>query len=217
MKKLFLSFLFTSFSLLVFSQQNAFRPEWSFGVNGGSTLSRIRFTPRVSQEYLIQYHVGATARYISEEHFGIQAELNYSLRGWKDLTDDVFLNEYDRSLVYLELPLMTHLYFDLSKRVRFLFLAGPQIAYLLDEKWNLTLNDPEENIGYYDLPVQRKFDYGIVLGGGLEFRTGIGSFVLDGRYYFGLSDIFNNTRADIFSASSNQVIGINLTYLTKFH
>ena len=215
MKKLFLLLLFASFSLLGFSQKNQFQQEWAFGVRGGSTLSKMRFTPSLSQDYLIQYSAGLTARFISEKQFGIQVELNYSMRGWKDRVDDVFLNKYDRSLTYLELPLMTHLYFDLGKRVRLLFLAGPQVAYLLNEDWNLTLIDSEEDKGYYELPAQRNFDYGIVLGGGFEFRTGIGSFILDSRYYYGLSDVFNNTKKDIFASSSNQIIGINLTYLIK--
>jgi hypothetical protein len=47
---------------------------------------------------------------------------------------------------------------------------------------------------------------------GFELRTGIGNFILDGRYYFGLSDIYNNAKADDFQASSNQVIGVKLTY-----
>lgn len=216
MKKLISLLLLAFFSLGVFSQDNHFIPEWSFGVNAGSTLSKMRFTPRISQELLTQFTGGVTARYISEKNFGIQAELNYSLRGWKDLTDDVFLNEYERSLTYLELPLLTHLYFHLGKRARFVILAGPQIAYLLSEQSDLTLNDPEQDQSYYKLDVQRKFDYGIMLGVGIEFRTGIGSFILDGRYYYGLSDVFNNTKNDEFQASSNQVIGIKLTYLTNF-
>ncbi|MDR2804338.1 MAG: PorT family protein, partial [Dysgonamonadaceae bacterium] len=70
---------------------------------------------------------------------------------------------------------------------------------------------------YYDddYTVRRKFDYGIAGGMGLEIRTGIGNFILEGRYYYGLSDVFNNSRADVFQSSHNQVIGIKLTYLVE--
>jgi hypothetical protein len=195
--------------------QEKFTPEWSFGINGGMTLSKIGFDSqsRVPQSNLRQSTGGLTARYISENHFGLVGELNYSMRGWQEKTDTSYLNRYARSLVYLELPVMTQLYFNIGKRVRLLFNVGPQISYFLNDK---TLEREEYDAKpYYNLPVQRRFDYGIKGGAGLEIRTGIGSFILDGNYYFGLSDIFNNTRADIFQASHNQVIGVRLTYLVR--
>ncbi|MDR1762430.1 MAG: PorT family protein [Dysgonamonadaceae bacterium] len=196
-----------------------FQPEWSFGFNAGSTLSKVSFNSqiRVPQEYLIQYSGGLTARYISENHVGIQAEINYSLRGWKEQTDTLHLNRYTRSLAYLEIPLLTHIYVNLGKRARFIFNLGPQISYLIsDDVITQEINEPDGAIPeYYSAKIQRRFDYGLKGGAGLEFRTGSGSIILDGKYYFGLSDIFNNTRADIFQASSNKVIGINLTYLFR--
>ena len=216
MRKVFLFLLFCSLSLSVFSQKNSFQSEWALGVNGGATFSGVRFNPRVPQSSLMQYSGGIVVRYISEKHFGIQGELNYSQRGWKDLTDEIYLNEYYRSLDYLELPLMTHLYFTMGKGARLVINIGPQVSYNLNEKKVLKLHgdDPEET-SYYNLDLYQKFDYGIKVCMGLEFRTGIGSFILDGRYYFGLSDIFNNTKADIFAASANQVIGVNLSYLFR--
>jgi len=209
---------------------NAFTPEWSFGINGGLTFSKVSFNSiylRVPQDLLPQYSGGITVRYISENHFGILGELNYSLRGWKEHRDDtVNVNSYTRSIAYIELPLMTHIYFNLGKRVRFIFNAGPQIGYYLKEKElerNIidpkldTTNNPDQAVSYYDTPVQHPFDYGLKGTVGLEFRTKAGSFILDGRYYYGLSDIFSNQRQkhDWFEASHNQVIGVNLTYLIR--
>ena len=208
--------------LLVFqlspAQQNDFQKEWAFGVNAGLTFSKVSFYPSIPQDMLRQGFGGITVRYISEKHFGIQAELNYSLRGWKEKTDTVIrLNQYSRSLSYLELPVMTHLYFNMGKRARLVFNAGPQLGYNIGEKIleKKIVSDPEDTseYDYYDTKIQKPFDYGIIGGMGLELRTGIGCFILDGRYYFGLSDIFNNKRSDRFQSSSNQVIGAKLTYL----
>lgn len=201
--------------------QTEFKPEWSFGVNGGVTLSKVSFSTMeaVSPQSLLQDYVGGiTVRYLSEKYFGLQAELNYSLRGWEEKVDTVaYFNQYARSLAYLELPVMTHIYFDMSRYTRMVFNLGPQVGYLLSEK-ELKREVVEGNtidIAYYDTKVQNKFDYGIVAGMGLEVRSGIGSFILDGRYYFGLANIFNNKRADRFQGSSNQVISIKLTYLFR--
>ena len=208
---------------VVHSQNVDFQQEWSFGANAGVTLSRLNLVPRVSQELLVQEVAGLTARYISQKHFGILVELNYSLRGWKERQDMVLqFNRYSRSLSYIELPVMTHIYFDLGKRVRLVGNLGPQIGWntgekVLEKELGIPPDGKPSYPVYYkdDFLVQRKFDYGITGGLGLEVRTGIGSFILDGRYYFGLSDIFNNTRADVFQSSHHQVILIKLTYLAR--
>jgi len=226
-------FIFLWFGERTYSQTNndTFVPEWSFGVNGGLTFSRIGFNStypnlRVPQTLLEQYSGGITVRYISENHFGILGELNYSMRGWKERQDSVNVNTYARSIAYVELPLLTHIYFNLGKRVRFIFNAGPQICYYLSEKdiekeiidWKLdATNNPNQPVSYYATPVQHSFDYGLKATLGLEFRTKAGSIILDGRYYYGLSDIFNSQKQQYawFQASHNQVLGLNLTYLFR--
>jgi hypothetical protein len=221
-KTILISFLLLNIFLTANAQDIPFKPEWSFGVNSGMTLSKMRFGTymRLPQEQLQQFTGGVTVRYISEEHWGIVGELNYSMRGWKERTDTSYFNRYTRSLAYIELPVMTQLYFPLGKRLRLIFTAGPQISYLIGERTHEMFIDEGEEYQtvrqqYYTQPVQRKIDYGIRGGGGFELRTGIGSFIIDANYFFGLSDIFNNTRADVFQASSNQVISMRLSYLIK--
>ena len=222
MKKIwFLLFVFLPSITLSYAQITKFQPELTYGVNGGVTLSSIRFDSNypIPQDKLLQSQFGLTIRYIAEKNFGLQAELNYSNRGWKETTDEIRTNRYTRSISYIEMPFMTHIYFSMGKRVRGLFNLGPQIGYCIGEKTIervLDFSEPNDLTAYYFQDIQRKFDYGIVGGGGIEFQTGIGNFILEGRYYFGLSDIFNNMRSDRFQSSANQVIGIKLSYLTSF-
>jgi hypothetical protein len=61
--------------------------------------------------------------------------------------------------------------------------------------------------------VENKFDYGITAGAGLEVSTGIGHFLLEGRYYMGLSDFYKNSKRDFFERSAHSFIGIRLSYL----
>jgi len=211
-----------------YSQTNPFNSEWAFGVNGGVNLSSMRFNSRyyVPQGLLIQPSGGITVRYISENYFGIIGELNYSLSGWtekRDTVNNAHLNEYTRSLAYLEMPLLTHLYFTLGKRAHFFINAGPQFRYNIGEKVKRLYidpaladsNNPGDHPDYYNETsrINNKFDYGLKGEMGIEFRSGIGFFMLSGSYYFGLADVFSNTAADFFQASSNQIIGVHLTYL----
>ena len=228
MKKIFVLFLFAFLCRFADSQTNSFSSEWAFGVNGGANLSSMRFNSRyyVPQGLLIQPSGGITVRYISENYFGIIGELNYSLSGWtekRDTVNNAHLNEYTRSLAYLELPVLTHIYFGMGKNVHFFINAGPQFRYNIGEKVTHIFIDPSladsDNPGdhpsYYDESsrINNKFDYGIKGEMGLEFRSGIGFFVLSGSYYFGLADVFSNTASDFFQASSNQIIGVRLAYL----
>jgi len=66
----------------------------------------------------------------------------------------------------------------------------------------------------YGDKIQNKFDYGIAGGGGIEFRTKkAGSFLLEGRYYFALSDFYSTTKKDYFSRAAHGTITVKLTYL----
>jgi hypothetical protein len=64
------------------------------------------------------------------------------------------------------------------------------------------------------MSVQRKIDYGISAGAGLELSLKhVGHFMLEGRYYYGLGDIFKNSKRDYFGRSNLNVITVKLTYL----
>jgi hypothetical protein len=220
-KPVYLSiFWICSLGLCFAQDEDVFRQEWSFGVNGGITSSKVDFAPKISQTSLQQWTGGLSLRYITEKHFGLQGELNLSQRGWQEAKDSIPEHKYTKSLLYAELPLLTHIYFNLGSQVRLVFNLGPQISYLLSE--NVKENHPVD-ISEFEIPlqyteehkIQNKFDWGIVAGGGVELRTGIGNFVLEGRYLYGLSDIYKNHTADFYAKSSNQVVNVKVTYFFK--
>ena len=222
-------FLFSSILIILFcmpakAQLQDTRHNFSVGVNGGVNLSKVSFNPNIKQGYQIGPSVGLTARYISEKYFkmicGIQAELNYSQRGWNEIIEDESSDTYHRTMNYIELPFLAHLAVgkDRGRGVRFIVNLGPQIGYLIGEKetksspWHPEMR-PNGITEQYGKKAENKFDYGIIGGGGLEVRTNIGHFILEGRYYFGLSDFFHSSKKDYFSRSAHSFIGGRLTYL----
>ena len=66
------------------------RHNLAIGINGGVNLSSVSFEPSIKQKTFITPSVGVTVRYISERYFkilcGIQGEINYSQRGWKEIS-----------------------------------------------------------------------------------------------------------------------------------
>lgn len=220
-----LLFLFT---LTVSAQKKQFKPEWNVGIGFGPTFSSMSFETSKSVKNLStknkqQFAGGIAIRYLSEKNLGLIAELNYSQQGWAQDFKDSPQYEHSHQLNYLELPILTHIYF--GDKVRFILNLGPKLSFLLSdsEKINQTLMDYLASGGYpQELPsyqyyhmAERKIDYGLMAGMGLEFQSGIGNFALEGRYTFGLGDIYNNSKADYFTRSANRVLSVKLTYYVK--
>lgn len=217
------------------AQVGQLRSDFAIGVNGGVTMDRISFDPTISQTWHMGMEFGLTARYTCEKYYGmicaVQVELNYAQMGWKeDLDPEYGTDQYARTIHYLQLPLLAHLRFGREyKGVSGFIVLGPQVGVAIGEKeklggpWaatpyatddDLRRHRPNGVIEQYALKVQNKFDYGITGGAGIEFASPrVGHFCLEGRYYFGLSDIFKNGKTDKFGRSAHGAIMAKLTYL----
>jgi len=203
--------------------QSQFKSEWNVGVGFGPTFSSMSFEqPKFSTKSYQQFHGGIAIRYISEKNLGVIGELNYSKQGWKGNYKDNPEYESSHSLSYIELPILTHIYF--GNKARFFINLGPKIQYFISEKEfiNSALADAiAQDLNGIDSPhyyrkLESKFDYGILGGIGMELRTKIGNFSLEGRYYFGLGDIYDNDQGENnFSRSANRTISARLTYYVK--
>jgi hypothetical protein len=207
--KYIILFILALLPVVLFGQET-FKQELSIGINGGIVKSSVSFVPDINQLGNWKLNTGITGRYISEKHFGLQIELNYSQRGWKE--DRREGGHYTRNMDYIELPLLTHLYF--GKKLRFIINLGPKFGFLLSDK-QITDVQILPDLAPYVEP-KNKFDYGICAGGGFEFRTKHINYTIEGRYNFGLSDIFSNSRKDIENMmlrSAHRNISINLTLL----
>lgn len=238
------NFLITLVSLLVAMSATAqigdHRSELSLGVNGGYVMSNVGFNPTVPQSTLGGITGGVTVRYTCEKYFNsicaLVAELNYIQTGWKEdilNSDDLPVvnpltgqpEQYERRINYLQLPLMARMGWGRERKgFQFFFQVGPQIGLYLSDKSTANFAHADRNqaerIGaqrdavHDTLAIQRKFDYGIAGGLGLEYsHPRVGHFILEGRYYYGLGDIFNNSKRDYFGRSNLGNIVIKLTYL----
>ena len=190
------------------AQLGEVRNNLAIGINGGLNMSQVEFSPSIKQNTQNGMSLGVTARYMSEKYFnmlcGIQVELNYSQRGWNEKIEDGSENTYNRTMNYLEVPFLAHLAFGkdaIDSGAQFFLNLGPQFAFFLNEKENMSDNwDPSYRpngvVQQYGKMVENKFDYGIVVGGGIELSTKVGHFLLEGRYYLGVSDFYKSTKKD---------------------
>ena len=192
---------------------------FSIGVNAGINLNSTQFSPTVRQNQLTGSVFGVSARYISEKYFGmtcgVRMEVNLSQHGWKEFVEDFEDLQYQRTMNYIDIPFLAHLAF--GKKFQFFIDGGPQIGFYLSDKSKIS-GDWDSMSGViveqHTLAVKKKFDYGITGGVGIELKTRkAGNFLLEGRYYYALSDFFGNEKQDYFGRSANTTVSIKLSYL----
>ena len=176
--------------------------------------------------------MGATFRITSEKYFkllcALQVEFNFTQLGWKEQIQnsrgEPIADRYRRDMSYIEMPFLARLSLGREQRGLMGYLiAGPQIGFLIGERshksatWTLDAEGrpdrPNGLFAQYDMSADHKFDYGITAGLGLELNSKAGHFMLEGRYYYGLSDIWKNDKRHVFSRSNNGTLAIKLTYL----
>jgi hypothetical protein len=162
------------------------------------------------------------------------AEANYVQTGWKEriwTPDDTpvinettgLAEEYQRNLAYIQVPVLARMGWGRERSGFQAFInLGPQFGYYLNSKTEMNFNLAQRNatdrtskiVAQDTMAVQRPFDYGIAVGLGLEYsHPKVGHFLIEGRYYYGLGDIFNNSKSDFFGRSNFGQIVVKATYL----
>lgn len=229
--------MFISFSVASVAQVGEHRSDFSVGVNGGYVLSNVGFVPKVPQGMQGGLTGGLSFRYVCEKYFNticsVYGEVNYAQMGWKesilDTYDQPVINSvtgeperYSRTINYMQVPVFAHLAWGKeSKGFQFFFQAGPQFGYYLSESTSMNFELSERSadrvskvIAQDTMAVEHKFEYGIAVGAGMEYSVPkVGHFLLEGRYYYGLGNIYGDTKRDYFAKSNLGAIVVKLTYL----
>ena len=220
------------------AQVGEHRNDFSLGFNGGVSFNSIGFQPTVSQGMHKGFSGGLSMRYVCEKYFkticSVMAEVNYTQLGWEEdilnPQEQPVINpvtgqaeEYKRTISYVQLPIMAHLAWGRERSgVQFFVQAGPQFGLYLSESTTTNFTYETRNVTdrsnkvseQYLMSVENKFDYGIAAGLGMEYSIpSVGHFLLEGRYYYGLGNIYDNTKRDYFGKSNHQTIHVKLTYL----
>lgn len=222
MNRIFTTITILIISLGAYAQVEEPRNMLEIGIAGGANFSSMDFQPTVRQKKIPGFNGGISMRYTSEKYFKMicaaQLEINFTQRGWDEDFDDNTGNGYSRVLNYIEVPFLAHLAFGREPYgLQFFINLGPQIGFMLGDsekykgEWNIE-SRPSATQSIYNKPIDHKFDYGILGGIGLELKTKAGNFFIEGRYYYGLGDIFKNSKTDDFGRSANTTISARLGY-----
>lgn len=241
MQRFYIFFIFYFLFSPARAQVGEYRTDFAIGGSAGYMLSNVGFIPEVPQGMLGGLTGGFTMRYTCEKYFksicALVAEVNVAQTGWKEDIKDadrqpVYYEDdknklnplsYERKMTYLQVPLMARMGWGRERKgFQFFFQVGPQVGVFLGESTSTnvvpgkqTLNTRTSQVTAQDtMAVEKKFDYGIAGGIGLEFsHRKLGHFLIEGRYYYGLGDIYGNSKSDYFGRSNLGQIVIKATYL----
>jgi hypothetical protein len=181
----------------------------SFGIKQGITLSKINFEPNVSQSLYPGYTGGVAVKYLSEDHAGIQAEFNYSQRGWNEKLDSGKV--YKKRLNYLEVPILTQFTIG-SAKTKAMINVGPNLSFFQSEKEEMSALESYDIQKYYQRKIDKHFELGLDAGIGILQETPLGEFQIEARLHFGLQNIFVTDVSTDMAQSQNLLYGITITY-----
>lgn len=205
MKRLLISILLLTASTLTYGQL-------SVGVRAGYGAFGAHFEPpslNGNQVPLYEPNFGIMAIFNDKNNAGIQMEVNYAIKGWREQDKDSSHFNYRRELTYLEVPIMTH--FELGRSwFRIYGVVGPYIAFKRNE--STTANNYDSYIAYnpYDMYNQKVRDIDFGNKAGLGFRINIG------QHFSAFADV----RYDLQLAGSQNIFkkqpkGIQASRLTE--
>lgn len=167
------------------------------------------------------------------------SQVGWKERIW-DINDQPVINsktgqaeEYSRIIDYIQVPFFARLGWGRERRgLQAFFQVGPQLGFYLNEKTEANFDLDHPNImdrvshisgpdydgnrysNMYHMSIENKLDYGIAGGLGLEYSNRrLGHFMIEGRFYFGLGNLYGNTKRDYFAKSNLYNIVIKATYL----
>ena len=215
----------TLWATVATAQVGEYRTDFALGLNGGYVMSNMAFVPKVPQTMLGGMTFGVTARYTCEKYF-------------KSICPSQSLF-YSRKMNYVQVPLLARLGWGRERNGFQAFIQlGPQFGFFMSDKadTNFDVHDPAFNPKIVDgkvsedyqyagvrsshvvaqdtMAVENKLDYGIAVGAGLEFSNRhVGHFLIEGRYYYGLGNIYGSTKRDYFGRSNFGNIVVKFTYL----
>ena len=189
----------------VSAQPRLQEPEMYVGAQAGVMASMVHFYPRLTQSPLNPFlgaNAGFVFRYNGHKYCGLQVELNYMQRGWKESSNGTVRS---RGADFLEIPFMTHIYF--GNKYRGYINIGPQIGFLVRDNKITDSSDYQ-----YTEPV-KLFDYGVTGGLGFYARTLAGVWQLETRFNYSLATLFPTSAGATFANSNSMNLSLNLAYL----
>jgi len=151
--------------------------------------------------------LGGYVSYPINNSIVIQPELLYTMKGSEREVVGIRITE---SLNYLEIPILLKLMLVTEENMKLNLFLGPAVSVTLSAKAKIDYPKDVEDLGFKDEEkdssnYKKKYDIGIVIGGGIDFNSGL---VLDIRYGRGITKIgAKETYIDMYNSVISFMVG----------
>ena len=159
---------------------------YHYGFKGGMGISNVRADPQELEEggSLRGYALGIWWGVPLSRRLTIQAEALFSMKGDSESAAGFTTSTH---LGYFDLPVLAKFGFLPDAPVQPSLFVGPSLAFNVSASSSLEGEDSEVEVDVKDQV--GGFDFGLVIGGGLDFVRGGRTFGVDMRYSRGLRDV----------------------------
>ncbi|UXX77965.1 PorT family protein [Reichenbachiella carrageenanivorans] len=204
-------------SLGLISQADAQRKTY-VGVKSGYNLSTAYFFHSlygsdIEPKMEGGYQGGIIAMNYLRNHVGLQAELLYTQKGWRQEFDDQpdLVTELD----YVELPLLVNIHTG-KDRLHIFANGGCYVGYLVSSTQSAT--SAADNFYVYDESRDNKISYGFRGGVGAFYDFNFGTLLFESSFTYSLSDMFDPTTlsSGVPNTSKSMVVGFSVGYMFSF-
>lgn len=185
------------------------------GIRGGVNIANTELEEKIDGNWktdMQDYNLGINASLLAEigfsERFAFQPEVNFIQKGYKfDLQNGV-THEVTTKLNYVEVPLLLKGKFG-NGNLKFNALLGPTFGYAFNGI--VKSNDIETDIDFGKDNIKQT-EIGAILGLGLGLDAGPGTFFLDGRLGWGITNLDDSDNSDNFHWH-NRGLSIGIGYI----
>ena len=169
------------------------------GFKLGAAITKPSFDPDFDAESITTFGGGGHLRLGLSPSISLQPELLFMRKGYKATE---LGTEFELNLDYAEIPVLLRIDVPMAA-VRPFVYAGPHAAF------EVACKVDDEDCG--DDDDRATFDFGATFGAGLGFAAGPGSFVVEGRYDFGLKNLVDDDEEDALELK-NRAFGLFVGY-----
>jgi len=145
----------------------------TFGAKVGTNLTKNYGLENSIAKYKLGFAFGGFVSYGLVSQFAIEPEVLFTMKGWE-------LEDISKvKLNYVEIPVLLKFYVPSQSNIKPNLFVGPALGMLLSARVD------DDDIKY----LFNTTDFGVVLGGGIDFTAGRGKLTLEARSTIGLTTI----------------------------
>jgi len=189
-KYIFVCIVFLTFSLI----SSVSAQKIKIGVLGGPNFADMNLKSESGEDQTTSsqtyFGIGGTADFQIGPFFNVQVEPMYLRKGGRVMASNGDPN-IDIKMSFLEIPVF--LKFAFGQIVQPYVKAGPTIGFLLNSTAEAEIGSPGSAPVPYEADLKNvleSMDIGLGVGAGVTIPFGNNSLFVDGRYTFGLTDLY---------------------------